>query len=202
MNNNELAKAAEERRLQLNESLKDNQRIKLGVSRANWKKLKKFEVIRQKAFELQVTGFYTEIISKGFTLGDAEVEEIFDLYEKQWKNWCRVHVTKLNLHSKVGRDEIFEQFTALVHKAIKQTAKEEAEKIVPYLNEEIMVKIITEAITLGAVKNEIHLENYETYTEAITALKEFVPRGKKVTFEKMAKRILKDTAKELGVQIS
>lgn len=202
MNKVELAQAAEDRRVQLNESLKDNQRIKLGVSRANWKKLKKFEVIRQKAFELQVTGFYTEIISKGLNLGDVEVEEIFDLYEKQWRAWCRTNLTKLNLHSKVGRDEIFEQFTTLVHKAIKQSAQKEAEKIVPHLNEEIMVKIITEAITLGAAKNEIHLENYRTYTEAITALKEFVPRGKKVTFEKMAKRILKDTAKELGVQIS
>jgi len=202
MNKVELAQAAEDRRVQLNESLKDNQRIKLNLSRSNWKRLKAFEIERAKVLEGLITGFYTDLIVAGLDIKDEGVGDIFEQYEIRWKNWCRYTITKLNLHSKTGREEIFNQLADFITKTLERTAKAESEKIIPHLNEQIMVRIITEAITLGAAKNDIHLDNYETYTEAITALKEFVPRGKKITFEKMAKRILKDSAKELGVQIS
>lgn len=184
---------AEDRRLELNKINADNQRLKLGISKKNWKKLKRFHIVYNRTLEENITKYTTELIENNLQFTDDASEVIFDHYERRYRSSMGFIVHKLGLHTKEGKEEIFDKFADFVRKSLTKAAeqKKAEQKEIEGLNSEIVVELISIALRNAAPKDSIVIPTVTTYTDLIKGLKEFVPRGHKGEFEKQALKHLK-----------
>jgi len=180
-------------------AIKENLRLKLKLSKKDWKRLKRFHLEYTLEVEKRVVDYYSKILVNGYELGDEASTNLFEKHEAYWRIWARRKVTKLGLHSKEGRQEILEQFTVLVGKLMKDegTTKPIKEtKLVPnFEHTEGIINIFNTYDNSNSLDLSI-LSTCKGDNDIIDTLKDFIPRGGKGKFVKEAKQWLKDSAKK------
>jgi len=184
----------EARRLELNAIVANNQRIKLGLSKKNWKKLKIFQAEYKKKISNTMADFYTDIATLGLNLDGDGTTDVFDRFNSNWKRWAHWRVNTLGLHNKEGKEEIVNKFEEFVDKNLNEAAakiKKEQKETKEMFDKDITLKLITEALELGATKEGIDISTCKTYMDIVATLKNAVPRGGKTKFEYIAKDMLK-----------
>lgn len=77
---------------EMNDYVKNLSRIKLGYDKRTWKKIVFYEDLMKKKLSELIPKFVSEMAIKGLSEDDQEVVELFDLFEKNWKDWARKNV--------------------------------------------------------------------------------------------------------------
>lgn len=180
---------AEKRREELNLANKDNERLKLGISKGAYKKYKVFKESYAKKIEQVVTDFYVDLAAGSITLQDDAVVVYFDKWDKHWRDWARPRVSKLGLHTDDGRREVINKFTDFVGQQINETGKSiKKTKLQEFAEHPVTMDLLEMGITYG-IKSEEYatLEDTLDLEVLIANIKKLVPRGKKMAFEAEAK---------------
>jgi len=184
----------EKRRLELNATVADNQRIKLGLSRKDWRRYKKFHQVYVKKIEALLTQYTADLVSYSVDPeGDVAVM-LFDRYNFKWKMFIKPHINKLGLHDSKGRTKILAEFETQINKMIakpkaraKAVVKPEAE---PKIN--LVEEVVKIAKTYGFEVKSEYVGNNVKMNQFIMAVRADIPKGNKGKFEKEAKDFVKN----------
>jgi hypothetical protein len=182
----------ENRRLELNTANSNNERLKLKLSRKDYKKFKAFNLAYAKRIEYVVTEFYSDIASNNITLEDNSVVGFFDKWDKHWRSWAKHTVYKLKLHSKEGKKEIIEKFTTFITEQIniigKGKKKSKEDEFASHPTTMVLFELAMEFKVPEAELSTI--ESVTEFNVLIAELKKLIPRGSKMAFEAKAKILI------------
>lgn len=190
--------ASETKRVELNQALANNERMKLGLSRKNWKRYKKWHALYTSKLHELTGEFMSKLLENGLEIGADGSELIFHYCETKWKFYIKPLMHKLKLHNSKERVKVLNKFTEIVEDLLNKDneAKKARAKIKKKSPKEIVIekimKIAFDYYNYELPKDvEAEIENEDTVSILITKVKSGIPRGKKMLFEKQAREILK-----------